>query len=419
MLIPLSNPDITEKEKSTVMQVLDSTYLALGPYLKKFEDSFSSYTGLKYALGVNSGTSALHIILRSMGFAKGHGMLTTPFTFVASANVAIYEHGDPVFIDIDPYNYNISIDKLNRFFEGTYRPSKNHIKTDFLMAVDVFSLPLDWDKIRIPSEIKVIEDSCEALGAEYKNKKAGTFGLAGAFAFYPNKQITTGEGGIIVTDDEGIYKAVKSMSNQGRGESGAWLEHVRLGYNYRMDEMSAALGYCQMTRLDEILDKRKSAADRYRKLFEGNSFFVCPTVPDYVTRESWFVYVVRINIAWISKLLGLPNWISTYQMPDIIEHKNREEWYTYLKKARTILDSLLEKLLKKGVQARNYFSPVHLQKFYKDLYGYEEGDFPYTELTSCLTVAIPFFSNITLEQQEYVVKSITESALELQNEVHG
>ncbi|HQI79751.1 MAG TPA: DegT/DnrJ/EryC1/StrS family aminotransferase, partial [Petrotogaceae bacterium] len=176
---------------------------------------------------------------------------------------------------------------------------------------------------------------------------------------------------------------------------------------------------CQMTRLDEILDKRKSAADRYRKLFEGNSFFVCPTVPDYVTRESWFVYVVRINIAWISKLLGLPNWISTYQMPDIIEHKNREEWYTYLKKARTILDSLLEKLSKKGVQARNYFSPVHLQKFYKDLYGYEEGDFPYTELTSCLTVAIPFFSNITAEQQEYVVKSITESALEIENEIHG
>jgi dTDP-4-amino-4,6-dideoxygalactose transaminase len=419
MLIPLSNPDITEKEKSAVLQVLDSTYLALGPFLKKFEDSFSSYTGLKYALAVNSGTSALHIILRSMGFEKGHGMLTTPFTFVASANVAIYEQGDPVFIDIDPYNYNISIDKLNNFFEGKYRPPKSHIKTDFLMAVDVFSLPLDWDKIRIPGEIKVIEDSCEALGAEYKNKKIGTFGLAGAFAFYPNKQITTGEGGMIVTDDEGIYKAVKSMSNQGRGESGAWLEHVRLGYNYRMDEMSAALGYSQMTRLDEILAKRKSAADRYRKLFEGNRFFICPSVPDYVTRESWFVYVVRINIAWISNLLGFPNWISTYQMPDIIEHKNREEWHTYLKKAHTVLDSLLEKLLKKGVQARNYFSPVHLQKFYKDLYGYEEGDFPYTELTSCLTVAIPFFSNITAEQQEYVVKSITESALEIENEIHG
>jgi len=243
------------------------------------------------------------------------------------------------------------------------------------MAVDIFGHPLDWDGITVVCEkhkIKIIEDSCEALGSEYKDKKVGSFGKAGSFAFYPNKQITTGEGGIIVTDNETIAKVVKSMRNQGRGVEENWLEHVRLGYNYRIDELSAAIGFVQMDRFDELFYKRSKVADRYNSLFENVEGVQSPYIADYVTKMSWFVYVIRFD-----------------------EKIDR--------------DKVMEYLNNHGIQCRDYFKPIHLQPFYKKQFGYSEGMFPVTEKVSKQTLAIPFHNNLTEEEQSYVVETLKEA----------
>lgn len=417
MFVPLSKPYITNDEKKYVNEVLDSRYLALGPYLKKFEESFIKFTKSKYCVGVNSGTSALQLILKTTDFASDNGMIVTPFTFISSSNVAIYENGHPVFVDIDPYTYNISIKELKKLIKNGDRVNKapyNEIKS--FMGVDIFGQPIDWDEVYkvLPSDISIIEDSCEALGSEYKGKKTGTFGVAGTFAFYPNKQITTGEGGVIVTNDEKISKLCRSMANQGRGESMEWLEHVRIGYNYRLDEMSAAMGYAQMMKVNEILSMRERVADTYYTLFKDEDRVVLPKIEKYTTKMSWFVYVIRLDLNWISKFVKIPNWIKDFKVPEKI---NKEEWKSLIYKIKEVHKLFLKKLNEKGIQSKNYFSPIHLQPFYKKLYGYEYGDYPITELISSLTVAIPFYSNISIQEQEYVVLKIKEVLEEIENEV--
>jgi perosamine synthetase len=414
LFVPLSGTDITDLEINCVLDVLNSGRLALGPYLDKFETIVKDYVNSTYSVAVNSGTSALHLILRSLGFKSGDKMIVTPFTFISSANVSLFENGKPVFIDIDHKTYNMSTANLKHFVEVEYQGD-----VSYFMGVDIFGIPLEWDNIYeiLPNEIKIIEDSCEALGGEYKNQKLGTFGDAGAFAFYPNKQITTGEGGIIVTDHEEIYDLCKSMSNQGRGKNGEWLISERLGYNYRMDEMSAALGYAQMKRINEISKKRKQKADNYFELFKNDGRVVLPYIPQEVTQESWFVFVLRLNLEWLSQFLNIPKWVQDFDIPIRIEgEKNQKEWHNLIKQLRAILNNLLKKLNNKGVQSKNYFYPLHLQPFYKKLFGYDEGDFPITELVSSLTVAIPFFSNITFEQQTYVHKIISDSLEEIKDE---
>lgn len=415
MFVPLSGADITETEKEHVSNVLNSGRLALGPYLDKFESIVKEYTGSKYAVAVNSGTSALHLIVKALNFNKGQKMIVTPFTFISSANVALYEGGVPTFVDIDPFSYNISQENLKYFVENNL---EKNVK--LFMGVDIFGVPLDWDKVYklLPENVNIIEDSCEALGGEYKGKKLGTFGQAGAFAFYPNKQITTGEGGIIVTDNEELYDICKSMSNQGRGKSGEWLISERLGYNYRMDEMSAALGYAQMTRISEISKKRSEKAYNYFELFKKEKSVVLPYIPKETTSQSWFVFVLRLNLDWIKEFVSIPNWVVNYELPiKIIGEKNREEWKNIIERLRNFLFTFLKKLNERGVQSKNYFHPVHLQPFYQKFFGYSEGDFPKAELTSCLTFAIPFFSNITFEQQEHVYKVVVKCLQETKNEI--
>jgi len=219
--------------------------------------------------------------------------------------------------------------------------------------------------------LKVIEDSCEALGSSYKGKNCGSFGSAGAFAFYPNKQMTTGEGGVVVTDDEEIYQLCRSMRNQGRGVAENWLEHVRLGYNFRMDELNAALGIEQVKKLDHFIVKRNAVAERYAKLFSGVSGVRTPVVETYTTRISWFVYVVMLD-----------------------EGIDR--------------DGIIGYLQERGIQSRNYFAPIHLQPFYKERFGYREGMLPITENVTKRTLAIPFYNNLTVEDQEYVVHTLKE-----------
>ncbi|MBU4205070.1 DegT/DnrJ/EryC1/StrS aminotransferase family protein, partial [Patescibacteria group bacterium] len=246
--IPLSKPDIKESDKKEVLKVLKTDFLSLGPKLKKFEKEIAKFAGVKYAVGVNSGTAALHLIVRALGLKEGDEVITTSFSFISSSNCILYEGANPVFIDIDEKTFNIDVKKIEE---------KITKKTKAILAVDVFGKPAEWNaltKIAKKHNLFLIEDSAEALGSEFGGKKCGSFGNAAIFSFYPNKQITIGEGGMVLTHNKEIADLCRSMANQGRRVSnGEWLEHVRLGYNYRLDEMSAALGLSQLKRIKEII----------------------------------------------------------------------------------------------------------------------------------------------------------------------
>ena len=364
--IPLAKQDITDAEKRAVMAVLDSPKLALGPKLEEFEKAVADFTGVKYAVGVNSGTSGLHLIVRALGIGKGDEVITTPFSFVASANCILYEGATPVFVDIKSDTFNIDPELI----EGSITS-----KTKAILAVDVFSHPADWgalQKIAKKYNLFLIEDSAEALGSEYQGKKCGSFGDAAVFAFYPNKQITTGEGGMVLTSNKNIAELCRSMANQGRKvEDGKWLEHVRLGYNYRLDEMSAALGVSQMQRIEEILKKRKKVANAYNEKLQGIKEVSIP----HNSKESnlsWFVYVVLLS--------------------ETCAGEKR--------------DAIIKKMAERGIQCSNYFAPIHLQPFYQDEFNYKEGDYPIAENVGKRTLALPFFNNITQEEIEHVVSAL-------------
>lgn len=413
-MIPLSSPYIGEKEIEYVNEVLNSRYLSLGPYLEKFENSFKKFIDAKYAIGVNSGTSALHLLLRAIGFEKDDELITSSFTFISSSNIAAFEGGKPLFVDIDPYDYNIDVKKLEYYIKNN-----NLEKVKAFVGVDIFGQPIDWDEVKSilnKTNIKIIEDSCEAIGAKYKNNRIGKNGIGGAFAFYPNKQITTGEGGMIVTDDEKVYELCRSMSNQGRSLNAQWLEHDILGYNYRLDEMSAAMGLAQMEKIEWILSERNKKANYYNEIFKGNENIVIPKINGYTTEMSWFVYVIRLDLKWVSKVVNVPNWVKNLEIPLKIDKKNIDEWENIIKSIKSVLNVFIEKLNKKGIQSKNYFSPVHLQPFYKEKWGYGLGDLPITELISSLTVAIPFYTSLQKEDQNTVYKIITETMGELENE---
>ncbi len=414
MKIPLSSPDITALEKEKVLEVLNTSNLSLGPKLVEFEKRFADYIGSTYAIAVNSGTSGLHLCIKALDIKDGEEVLTTPFSFIASANCILFERAKPVFVDIDEKTLNININKLSDIIKKSKVKSQ---KLKAILPVHIFGRPCEIDEIMELAkehELKVIEDPCEAVGAEYlcsyhkvsskKNegqretgnlqifnkksedkkkdqnkitrkdkiwKKVGTFGDCGVFAFYPNKQITTGEGGIIVSDDENIYKLCKSMRNQGRSENGGWLQHQRLGYNYRISDINCALGIAQLKRIDEILAKRERAAKLYNERLKEIEEI---TIPQFEENKkiSWFVYVVRLI-------------------------------YKYSKEDR---DLILNKLKEKGIACSNYFSPIHLQPFYRKMFGYKKGDFPVTERVSERTIALPFFNNLKEDQIDCVCENL-------------
>ena len=372
MQVPLSSPDIIEKDIEAVVGVMKTRFLSIGPKVVEFEKRMGSFVGTKYAVAVNSGTSALHLIIRGLGIGEGDVVITTPFSFIASSNCILFEGGRPLFVDIEEDTLNLDADKVEEKLESL--SSEELAKVKALLVVDAFGQPADWDRFKEIGKkynLKLIEDSAEALGAEYKGKRAGSLGEVGVFAFYPNKQICTGEGGILVTDNEELVRVARSMRNQGRGESGEWLDHERLGYNYRMDEMSAALGCSQMERIEEILDKRAKVAGMYgEKLAEVEEVQV-PYIADYVSRMSWFVYVIRLE-------RGIDR-------NKVIKYLNKE-----------------------GIQCKPYFTPIHLQPFYKKMFGYKEGDFPVTEDVTGRTIALPFFNNLKEEQIYYVVEKVKE-----------
>ncbi len=360
--IPMSLPDINEDDIQGVIEVLRSGRLALGPKTEEFERLVSEYVGVNYAIAVNSGTSALHLIVKSLGLGKGDEVLVPSFTFAASVNALLYEGVTPIFVDIERDTGNIDPKDLERRITS---------RTKAIVVVDVFGHPVEWDEInRIANKynLKVIDDSCEALGSIYKGVKIGKFGDAAAFAFYPNKQITTGEGGIIVTDNPDIARICRSLRNQGRNEMGAWLEHERLGYNYRLDEMSAALGVSQIKRIESLIAKREKVAQIYTNRLSRIEWIRTPIVKPGI-RMSWFVYVISVS-------------------PGI----NR--------------DNIMLQLEKDGIPTRNYFAPVHLQAYIREMFGTSKGLLPVTESLANQTISLPFHGNLTEEQVERVVEAL-------------
>jgi len=360
--VPMSAPDISEEDVQAAAEVVRSGRLALGPKTEEFERLVAEYVGVKHAVAVSSGTAALHLIVKALGIGPEDEVLVPSFTFVASVNVILYEGAKPVFVDIEPDTYNLDPEDL----ENRITP-----RTKAIMVVDVFGHPAEWDEISRIAEkygLKVIDDSCEALGAEYKGKKLGQFGDAAAFAFYPNKQMTTGEGGMIVTNDDQVAKLCRSLRNQGRGEMGAWLEHERLGYNYRMTEMSAALGVSQFRRIEELLAKRERVARMYTERLSELEWIRTPVVRPYV-RMSWFVYVVTLA-----------------------EGMHR--------------DPVMKALAEEGIPTRGYFSPVHLQPYVRRRLGTKEGMLPVTESVARRTIALPFHGNMTEAEVDMVVEAL-------------
>ena len=361
-MIPLSRPDITEREKQAVLAVLDSNFLSLGPKLKEFEEKMAIYAGTDYAIACNSGTSGLHMIVTALGIKDGDEVITTPFSFISSSNCMLFERAKPVFVDIDEKTYNLDTTQIE---------AKITERTKAILPVHIFGQPVNMHDIRriaLKHGLFIIEDSCEAIGAEWNGKKVGTMSDAGVFAFYPNKQMTTGEGGIVVTNNETLAKLCYSLRNQGRGIDTQWLNHVRLGYNYRMSDISAALGVAQLERINEIISARQRVANLYMRKLNDIEGVILPTIDERV-KMSWFVFVIRFE-PWINR------------------------------------DLVMETLLDRGIGCRPYFTAIHLQPLYSKMFGYQEGDFPVTERVASGTLAIPFFNNITENQVNIVVDEI-------------
>lgn len=379
-LVPMSSPDLTDAERARVMEVVNSPILSMGKQTELFEKAIADFVGAKHAVAVNSGTAGLHLCVRAAGIETGDLVITTPFSFVASSNVLLFEKAIPIFVDVDPLTGNLDVDLVEKAVadliaggeaakkwlprEGARNPGK--LKA--ILAVDVFGQPADYErivKLVKKYDLILIEDSCESLGAEYKSVKTGLFGDYGVFAFYPNKQITTGEGGMIVTNDDKAAGLMRALRNQGRAPGDNWLQHTELGYNYRIDELSAALGAVQMTRIEELLDKRQQVADWYADRLAEIQGIEAPGIASGTTRNSWFVYVIKVK-------------------PGL----NR--------------DLLAEKLTKARIPVRPYFLPIHLQPYMMKQFGYREGDYPVTEDLGKRGLALPFSGVMTEEQVETV-----------------
>jgi len=365
MKVNLGAPDITTEEINLVNEVLNTGILSIGPKIEEFENEFKKYFNVKHAIGVNSGTSALHLLIRAFNIKEGDEVITTPFSFIASSNCILFEKATPVFVDIDQQTLNIDINKIEEKITN---------KTKAILPVDVFGHPNNMEeiiKLAKKYDLKVIEDSCEAIGSEYEGIKSGTLADAGVFAFYPNKQITTGEGGMIITNDDNVADLCRSMRSQGRAVTGLWLYHERLGYNYRMSEVNAAIGIVQMRRLNEIIAKRDKIAKLYNQKLKQIEGVITPYVDSRVTKMSWFVYVIRLK--------------------DYIDR-----------------NSVMDYLTQNGVGCKPYFTPIHLQPYMKDIFNFKENDFPITEKVGKSTIALPFYNNLKEEEIDYVVEKLNE-----------
>ncbi|HZQ90121.1 MAG TPA: DegT/DnrJ/EryC1/StrS family aminotransferase [Gaiellaceae bacterium] len=362
--VPLSGPYLDEREAELVLEVLRSGRLSLGPTVDRFEEMFAAKVGAPYAAAVSSGTAGLHLLCVTNGIGAGDEVITTPYSFAATANCFIYEGAVPVFADIDPHTLNID----PRAVEAAISP-----RTKAIVTVDIFGYPSELDELQAIADkhgLALIDDSCEALGARYKGSPLGSQGPSAVFAFYPNKQITTGEGGMVTTHSEQEWRLLRSLRNQGRGDDGGWLEHVRLGFNYRIDDVRAAIGIGQLEKLDEIVELRTAVAARYAELLDGLPGVEVPWPDDQDHVRSWFVYVVAL--------------------PD---NATRE---------RVIATFEREQL-----GFNRYLPSIHLQPYMRERYGFREGMCPVSEDMSSRTLALPFFTALERDAQERVAEVLS------------
>jgi perosamine synthetase len=368
--VPLARPLVDGREEELVLEVLRSRRLALGPMIERFERALAERIGAEHVVAVSSGTAGLHLCVRLAGLGPGDEAVTSPFSFVASANCVLYEGATPVFADIDPRTLNLDPAAV----AAAITP-----RTKAIVAVDIFGYPCELEPLRALADehgLALVEDACEAVGATYRGRPVGSFPHPAVFAFYPNKQLTTGEGGAIAVSTDEERRLLRSLANQGRADSGGWLEHARLGYNYRLDDLSAAVGLAQLEKLDTLLELRAAAARRYGELLHGVEGAEAPLADDAEHRRSWFVYPVRLD-------------------PAI----DRER--------------VIARLAQRGVETSRYLPSIHLQPYMRERFGYREGMLPVSEEASRRMLALPFYPELAAEDQEYVVEALRSALGEI------
>jgi dTDP-4-amino-4,6-dideoxygalactose transaminase len=364
--VPLSGPYLGEREEELVLEVLRSGRLSLGPAIDRFEELVAEHVGAPYAAAVSSGTTGLHLLCVAAGIGAGDEVITSPYTFAASANCFLYEGGIPVFADIDVRTLNLDPAAVEAAVTE---------RTKAIVAVDIYGYPCELDDLRAVANrhgLALIDDSCEALGAEYRGAPLGSHGTSSVFAFYPNKQLTTGEGGMVVTHSEEEWRLIRSLRNQGRPDPGGWLEHVRLGFNYRLSDIAAALGIGQIERLDEILALRGQAAKRYEGLLRDVEGVELPCPDDEGHTRSWFVYVVLF--------------------PDT-----------------AVRERVVAAFEREGIGYNRYLPSLHLQPYLQERFGFAEGLCPVAEDASSRSLALPFFTGIETAAQERVIEVLVSA----------
>jgi perosamine synthetase len=361
--IPLARPFLDEREEELVLEVLRSGRLSLGPTIDRFEELLAERVGAPYVAAVSSGTAGLHLLARIAGLGPGDEAITSPISFAASANCFIFEGATPVFADVDRRTWNLDPAAVEAAITE---------RTKAVVTVDMFGYPCELDEIRAICErhgLALIEDAAEALGAEYKGRPIGSQGPSGVFGFYPNKQLATGEGGVVFTHSEEEWQLVRSLRNQGREyQGGAWFHHVRVGWNYRWTDVQAAIGIGQLEKLDRLLAMRAEVAGRYGELLANDDVeLFCDDDDDH--KRSWFVYVV-----------ALPAGVD---------------------RARVMAD-----LRAQGIGTAEYVPCVHLQPYMRETYGFAEGVCPVAEEIAARTLALPFYPQLEAEDQERVVEAL-------------
>ena len=367
MRIPLSAPDIIQEDIDAVVAVLRTPRLSLGPKLEEFEHAIARYTGAAHAVGVSSGTAGLHLCIRALGIGEGDEVIVPSFAFIAVANAVRYENALPVFVDIEPETLNLDPGRIAAAVTS---------RTKAILVVHTFGCPADLAailEIARQHHLCVIEDACEALGAEFDGRKVGGWGDAGVFAFYPNKQITTGEGGMVVTENPRIASMVQALRNQGRSDSNDWFEHSEVGYNYRLSEMNCALGISQMKRIDAMLARRAEIAGKYRDKLNGIENLRLPPLEVPRRKLSWFVYVVRLSGAF---------------------SQIHRDW-------------IMNEIHRRGIGCGRYFAPIHLQPAYRSACG-PRADLSVTEFEASRCLALPFFNRLQDEQIDEVCENLSE-----------
>jgi dTDP-4-amino-4,6-dideoxygalactose transaminase len=358
--IPLARPVLGEHEEQLVADVLRSRRLSLGPRVEEFERAFAHRVGARFASAVSSGTAALHLGLRAVGVSDGDEVITSPFSFVASANVAVYERARPVFADIDPVTLNVDPEAVAAAVTE---------RTAAIVPVHVFGYPAEMEALERLA-VPIVEDACEALGAVYADgRPVGGRGHPTAFGFYANKQITTGEGGMLTVSSQEIKESVDSERNQGRAPDMDWLDHDRLGFNYRLSDIACALGLAQLERLEALLAGRERVAALYREALSAVEGLRLPCADTGGNRRGWFVFVV--------------------QLPADVDR-----------------DSVVRCLGERGIPSKPYFPAVHLMSYYRERFGHREGQFPVCEEVAARSVALPFFPEMNEAQVARVAEEL-------------